>query len=156
MARRRAAVKREVIPDPRYGRIEVAKFINMLMQHGKKGAAEKITYSAFDEIAKKSKEDPVKIFLAAIENVRPAVEVKSRRVGGATYQVPVEVSAVRGFALACRWIIEAAANRGEKTMWQRLLAEIMEAAQGRGSAVKKRDETHRMADANKAFAHFRW
>jgi small subunit ribosomal protein S7 len=156
MARRREAAKRAVIPDPKYGDVTLAKFITTVMRSGKKSAAEKIIYGALDRISEKKKGDAREILSKAIENVRPMVEVKSRRVGGATYQVPVEVRADRRMALAMRWLVDAARARSEKSMGGRLAGEIMDAAENKGSAVKKREDTHRMAEANKAFAHYRW
>jgi len=156
MSRRRAAVKREVLPDPKFGDLVVSKFMNCLMYQGKKSVAEGIVYGALDRIAKRSGQDPLRMFHDALGNVRPAVEVRSRRVGGATYQVPVEVRMDRGQALAIRWIIGASRDRSEHTMEERLSGELMDAANNRGSAVKKREDTHRMADANKAFSHYRW
>jgi small subunit ribosomal protein S7 len=156
MSRRRAAVKREVLPDPKFGDLVVTKFMNCLMYQGKKSVAEGIVYGAFDRIAKRSGQDPLRMFHDALSNVRPAVEVRSRRVGGATYQVPVEVRPDRSQALAIRWIIGGARDRSEHTMEERLSGELMDAASNRGSAVKKREDTHRMADANKAFSHYRW
>ena len=156
MPRRREVPKREVLPDPKYGNQEVAKFVNVLMTGGKKSVAERIIYSALEQIEKKSGKNPIEVFTQALGNVRPAVEVKSRRVGGANYQVPVEVRAVRRTALAMRWLREAARKRGEKSMGIRLANELMDAADGRGNAIKKREEVHRMAEANKAFAHYRF
>ena len=156
MPRRRAAEKREVLPDAKFKDVVLTKFINNIMFHGKKSAAERIVYGALETISKRSGADPVKVFHDALENVRPTVEVRSRRVGGATYQVPVEVRPDRRQALAIRWIIEAARNRHENTMSDRLCSELQDASENRGSAVKKREDTHRMADANKAFAHYRW
>ncbi len=156
MSRRRAAEKREVLPDPKFGDIAVTKFMNSLMVDGKKSAAEKILYGAFDEIHSKSRQEPIEMFKEAINNVRPHIEVRSRRVGGATYQVPVEVRPDRRQALAIRWLIDAARKRNENTMTQRLAGELLDAANNRGSAVKKREDTHKMADANKAFSHYRW
>lgn len=156
MARRRVAAKREVLPDPKYGDTTLSRFINVLMLSGKKSVAEKIVYGALDRVAEKSKEEPLKIFEKALGNIRPMVEVKSRRVGGATYQVPVEVRGDRGMALAMRWLVDSARKRGEKSMGMRLANEIMDAYEQKGTAVKKREDTHRMADANKAFAHYRW
>jgi small subunit ribosomal protein S7 len=156
MSRRRAADRREVLPDPKFGDIAVTKFMNSLMIDGKKSAAEAIVYGAFDEMAKKARQEPLPMFHEALNNVRPHIEVRSRRVGGATYQVPVEVRPDRRQALAIRWLIEAARNRSEQTMTQRLSGELMDAANNRGNAVKKREDTHRMADANKAFSHYRW
>jgi len=156
MSRRRAAAKREVLPDAKFGDVVVTKFMNCLMYEGKKAAAESIVYGAFDRITKRGAQDPLRIFHDALNNVRPAVEVRSRRVGGATYQVPVEVRADRSQALAIRWLIGSSRARSEKTMEERLSGELMDAAQNRGAAVKKRDDTHRMAEANKAFSHYRW
>ena len=156
MSRRRAAEKREVLPDAKFGDQIVTKFINCLMYEGKKSTAEAIVYGAFDRIAKRSGQDPLRVFHDALGNVRPAVEVRSRRVGGATYQVPVEVRADRSQALAIRWLIGSARGRSESTMEERLSGELADAAANRGVAVKKREDTHRMADANKAFSHYRW
>ena len=157
MPRRREAAKREILPDPKYANKLVTRFVNSLMTHGKKSTAEGIFYNSLDEITDKLKgEDPINVFKMAIDNVKPMVEVKSRRVGGANYQVPVEVRPVRRTALSMRWIREAARKRGEKSMAQRLANELMEAAEGRGGAVKKKEEVHRMAEANKAFAHYRF
>jgi small subunit ribosomal protein S7 len=156
MSRRRAAVKREVLPDPKFGDLVISKFMNCLMYEGKKSVAEGIVYGALDRIAKRSGQDPLRMFHDALNNVRPAVEVRSRRVGGATYQVPVEVRPDRSQALAIRWIIGGARDRSEHTMEERLSGELMDAASNRGTAVKKREDTHRMADANKAFSHYRW
>jgi small subunit ribosomal protein S7 len=156
MSRRRAAVRRETLPDPKYGNALLARFINMVMKSGKKSVAERIIYGALDQIQQRGSGDPVELLDKALDNIRPVVEVKSRRVGGATYQVPVEVRPVRRNTLAMRWVIDAARARGEKTMALRLAGELMDAAESRGSAVKKKEETHRMADANKAFAHYRW
>jgi small subunit ribosomal protein S7 len=156
MPRRREVAKREILPDPKFGSQEVAKFINALMTRGKKSVAERIIYGALDHIATKSGKDPLEVFTQALSNVRPMVEVKSRRVGGANYQVPVEVRPIRRTALAMRWIREAARKRGEKSMGQRLANELAEAAEGRGGAVKKREEVHRMAEANRAFSHYRF
>jgi len=156
MARRHVAKKREIVPDPKYKDLVIAKFMNNLMIDGKKSTAEGIIYGAFDIIEEKMKDDPVKIFKKALSNVKPNLEVRSRRVGGATYQVPVEVKPDRALALAMRWLIEAARKRSENTMVDRIANELLDAANERGSAVKKRDDTHKMADANKAFAHFRW
>jgi len=156
MPRRREVPKREILPDPKFGNVLVSKFVNVIMVSGKKSVAERIVYGAFEIITSKSKKDPLELFAAAVENVKPVVEVKSRRVGGANYQVPVEVRPSRQVALSMRWLREAARKRSEKTMAQRLAAELMEAAEGRGGAMKKRDEVHRMAEANKAFAHFRF
>ena len=156
MSRRRRADKREIVPDAKYGDLVLAKFMNSLMYDGKKSAAEGIIYGAFDTIQQKTKQDPIQIFHEALRNVSPAIEVKSRRVGGATYQVPVEVRTDRARALAIRWLITAARGRNEPTMTGRLSGELMDAANNRGSAVKKREDTHKMAEANKAFAHYRW
>lgn len=155
MSRRREIPKRVILPDPKFGDLQLAKFINTVMKDGKKSIAEKIVYGALDTIAAK-KGDGVEVLKGALDNVRPSVEVKSRRVGGATYQVPVEVRSSRQDALAMRWLVEASRKRGEKTMAQKLAGELMEAAEKRGSAVKKREDVHKMAEANKAFAHFRW
>jgi len=156
MPRRREIPKREILPDPKYSNIDVAKFINVLMTSGKKSVAERIIYGAFEQIEKRGGKDPLEVFNQALTNSRPMVEVKSRRVGGANFQVPVEVRPVRRMALAMRWLREAARKRGEKSMGQRLAAELMDASEGRGGAVKKREEVHRMAEANKAFSHFRF
>ena len=156
MPRRRVVAKRTILPDPKYGDQTLAKFVNVLMQSGKKSVAEKIVYGALDRVAERSKTDPLEAFGAALENIRPLVEVKSRRVGGSTYQVPVEVRSSRRTALAMRWLVESARKRGEKSMGLRLAGEIIDAAGGKGSAVKKREDVHRMAEANKAFSHYRW
>jgi small subunit ribosomal protein S7 len=156
MSRRRAAVKREVLPDPKFGDPVVTKFMNCLMHEGKKSVAERIVYGAFDRIARRSGQEPLRVFHEALTNVRPAVEVRSRRVGGATYQVPVEVRSDRSQALAIRWLIASSRARGENTMEERLSGELLDAANNRGTAVKRREDTHRMADANKAFSHYRW
>ena len=157
MPRRREVPKREILPDPKYGNVELSKFMNVIMEGGKKAVAERIIYGALELIEKKNPDkDPVEAFSVAINNVKPMVEVKSRRVGGANYQVPVEVRPVRPLALSMRWIKEAARKRGEKSMAQRLANELLEATEGRGGAMKKRDEVHRMAEANKAFSHFRF
>ncbi|MBY0454147.1 MAG: 30S ribosomal protein S7 [Burkholderiaceae bacterium] len=157
MPRRREVPKREILPDPKFGNVELSKFMNVIMEGGKKAVAERIIYGALDLIAKKNPDkDPLEAFVVAINNVKPMVEVKSRRVGGANYQVPVEVRPVRRLALSMRWIKEAARKRGEKSMAQRLANEMLEATEGRGGAMKKRDEVHRMAEANKAFSHFRF
>ena len=158
MSRRHRAEKREVLPDPKFGDIVLSRFMNVLMYDGKKSVAESIVYAAMDTLKKKGgpNSDPLRLFHEAMDNVKPAVEVRSRRVGGATYQVPVEVRAERRQALAIRWLIESARKRGENTMEERLSAELMDAANNRGSAVKKREDTHRMAEANRAFAHYRW
>ncbi|WP_215842729.1 30S ribosomal protein S7 [Acidithiobacillus montserratensis] len=156
MPRRREVPKRVVLPDPKYKEEIIAKFANVMMRDGKKSTAEKIVYGALEMVAERSKNDALEIFRKAIDNVRPVVEVKSRRVGGATYQVPVEIRSDRRMALAMRWLRDSARKRNEKSMGNRLAAEILEAAENRGNAVRKREETHRMAEANKAFAHFRW
>ena len=159
MSRRAAAPTRTILPDPRFNSLLLSKFMNMVMDSGKKAAAERIVYGAVDRIAEKTgkpAESSIELLTQALDNVKPAVEVKSRRVGGATYQVPVEVRAPRRQTLAMRWVIEAAVNRSEKTMARRLAAELMDASENRGTAVRKREDTHRMADANKAFAHYRW
>jgi small subunit ribosomal protein S7 len=156
MARRRRAERREIVPDAKYGDFVLAKFMNSLMYHGKKAAAERIIYGAFDSIQSKTKQEPLQLFHEALRNVSPALEVRSRRVGGATYQVPVEVRQDRSRALAIRWIINAARSRNEPTMTGRLSGEILDAANNRGSAVKKREDTHKMAEANRAFSHYRW
>jgi small subunit ribosomal protein S7 len=157
MPRRRVAAKREILPDPKFGDRTLAKFVNILMKNGKKSIAEKIVYGALDQIGKKGgSEESIEVFNKALENIRPVVEVKSRRVGGATYQVPIEVRANRGNTLAMRWLVDAARNRNEKSMGLRLAAEISDAFENRGTAVKKREDTHRMAEANKAFSHYRW
>ncbi|EIJ35823.1 30S ribosomal protein S7 [Thiothrix nivea] len=156
MPRRREVPKREVLPDPKFGSQLLTKFMNAVMQDGKKSVAEKIIYGALNEIAGKKGGDGLEVLEDALDNVRPAVEVKSRRVGGATYQVPVEVRPSRQNALAMRWLIEASRKRGEKSMARKLAGELMDAAEKRGTAVKKREDVHRMAEANKAFAHFRW
>ena len=157
MSRRNRAPKRDILPDPKYKSLVVAKFVNQIMLDGKKSIAEKIVYGAFDKIkAKDTSVDEVEVFEQALESISPMVEVKSRRVGGATYQVPVEVRPERRQSLGMRWVIEAARKRKESTMGDKLAAELMEAVEGRGSAVKKREDTHKMAEANKAFAHFRW
>ena len=156
MPRRRVVAKREILPDPLYNSQLVTKFINSVMNEGKKAVAEGILYGALNRVAEKTQDDPMKTFKKAIENVKPALEVKSRRVGGSTYQVPVEVRPNRRTSLAIRWIIEYAGQRGEKTMREKLAAELLDAANLRGGAVKKKDDTHKMAEANKAFAHYRW
>ena len=156
MSRRHAAEKREVLPDAKYGDIVVTKFMNCLMYQGKKSAAETIVYGALSQVEKKAKGDPVKAFHEALTNVKPHLEVRSRRVGGATYQVPVEVRSVRRQALGLRWLISAARERNEKTMTERLSAELLDASNNRGNAVKKREDVHRMAEANRAFSHYRW
>ena len=156
MPRRREVPKREVLPDPKFGNQDVSKFINVIMQSGKKSVAERIVYGAFDHITSKSGKDPLEVISSAVANVKPVVEVKSRRVGGANYQVPVEVRPSRRMALSMRWLREAARKRAEKSMAQRLAGELLEASEGRGSAMKKREEVHRMAEANKAFSHYRF
>ncbi len=156
MPRRRVAARRQILPDPKHGSELLAKFINMMMEDGKKSVAERLIYSALDQVAEKKGEEPLGLLEQALENVRPAVEVKSRRVGGATYQVPVEVRPARRNSLAMRWVIDAARKRSEKSMAHRLAGEFMDAADARGSAVKKKEDTHRMAEANKAFSHYRW
>ena len=156
MPRRREVPQRVVLPDPKFGDETLAKFINVMMLDGKKSVAERMVYGALDQVASKTKEDPLDVFSRALDNVRPVVEVKSRRVGGATYQVPVEVRPKRRTALAMRWLVDAARRRGEKSMGIRLANELIEAADARGTAVKKREDTHRMAEANKAFSHYRW
>jgi len=156
MPRRREVPKREILPDPKFGSVELAKFMNVVMLSGKKAVAERIVYGALDQIQAKTGKEPIEVFNTAINNVKPLVEVKSRRVGGANYQVPVEVRPVRRLALSMRWLREAAKKRGEKSMDLRLAGELMDAAEGRGGAMKKREDTHKMAEANKAFSHFRW
>jgi small subunit ribosomal protein S7 len=158
MSRRHRAEKREVLPDPKFGDLVLSRFMNVLMYDGKKSTAEGIVYGAMDTLKKRggANADPLRLFHEAMDNVKPAVEVRSRRVGGATYQVPVEVRPERRQALAIRWLIDAARKRGENTMEERLSAELMDAANNRGTAVKKREDTHRMAEANKAFSHYRW
>ncbi|EXI66812.1 MAG: hypothetical protein AW08_02395 [Candidatus Accumulibacter adjunctus] len=156
MPRRREVPKRDILPDPKYGNVDVSKFVNTIMKSGKKSVAERIVYGAFDQVVSKSGKDPLEVFSAALGNIKPLVEVKSRRVGGANYQVPVEVRPSRRMALAMRWLRDYARRRSEKSMGQRLAAEMLEAAESRGAAVKRRDEVHRMAEANKAFAHFRF
>ncbi len=158
MSRRHSAEKREVLPDPKFGDIVLSRFMNVLMYDGKKSVAETIVYAAMDTLKRKGgpNSDPLRLFHEAMENVKPAIEVRSRRVGGATYQVPVEVRPERRQALAIRWLIESARKRGENTMEERLSAELLDAANNRGTAVKKREDTHRMAEANKAFSHYRW
>jgi len=156
MSRRVSAPKRHIIPDAKYGDLHVAKFVNSLMLGGKRSTAEKCLYGAFDIIEERFKEEPLDVFKKALDAVKPRVEVKSRRVGGATYQVPVEVRSDRRNALAMRWLVQYSRARGEKSMQERLAGELIEASQGRGNAVKKREDTHKMADANKAFAHYRW
>ena len=156
MPRRRVVAKRETIPDPKFGNVTLAKFMNHVMISGKKSVAERIIYGAMDIVTTKLNRDPLEVFTEALENIAPLVEVKSRRVGGATYQVPVEVRASRRTALAMRWLVDYSRKRGEKSMPQRLAGELMDAAQGKGAAVKKREDVHRMAEANKAFSHFRF
>ena len=156
MPRRREIPKRAVLPDPKFGSETLAKFVNIVMRSGKKSVAERIVYGALDKVAERSSNDALEMFEKALENISPMVEVKSRRVGGATYQVPVEVRAARRMALAMRWLADASRNRGEKSMGLRLAGEILDATEGRGAAVKKREDTHRMAEANKAFSHYRW
>ncbi len=156
MPRRRVVAKREVLPDPKFGNVTLAKFMNHVMISGKKSVAERIVYGALDIVQERLSSDPIEAFDAALENIAPMVEVKSRRVGGATYQVPVEVRPSRRMALSMRWLVEYARSRGEKSMQQRLAGEIVDASQGRGNAVKKREDVHRMAEANKAFSHYRF
>tara|TARA_B000000441_G_C21426264_1_gene168628 strand:+ start:25 stop:495 length:471 start_codon:yes stop_codon:yes gene_type:complete len=156
MSRRKAAPKRKILPDPKFGNLKVAKFMNQIMKNGKKSVAEKIIYGAFDEISKKSDKEPIEVFEKALEEVGPMVEVKARRVGGATYQIPMEVRPARSSALAMRWIATYAKSRSEKNMTLRLANELLEACEGRGEAVKKKEDTHRMAEANRAFSHFRF
>ena len=156
MSRRHKAEKREVNPDPKFGDVVLSKFMNSIMKEGKKSVAENIVYGAMDRMQSRAKSDPIQLFHSALENVMPAVEVRSRRVGGATYQVPVEVRTDRRQALGIRWLIIAARERNEKTMTERLSAELLDASNSRGNAVKKREDTHRMAEANRAFSHYRW
>ena len=156
MPRRREVKKRDVIPDPKYRDVLVQKFINRMMLDGKKSVAENIFYQAMDEIEKKAKDDPLKLFKKAIENVKPMIEVKSRRVGGATYQVPVEVRSVRRTSLALRWIVKYTRARGERGMVKKLAGELLDAANNKGASIEKKEDTHKMAEANKAFAHYRW
>ncbi len=156
MPRRREVTKREILPDPKFGSVELAKFMNIIMLNGKKAVAERIVYGALQFIETKTGKSPLEIFELAINNLKPVVEVKSRRVGGASYQVPVEVRPLRRLALAMRWLREAAKKRAEKSMNLRLAGELLEASEGRGTAIKKREDTHKMADANRAFSHFRW
>lgn len=156
MPRRREVPKREILPDPKFGSVELAKFMNVVMLSGKKAVAERIVYGALDQIQAKTGKEPIEVFNTAINNIKPVVEVKSRRVGGANYQVPVEVRSSRRTALAMRWLKDAARKRGEKSMGARLAGELLDASEGRGGAVKKREEVHRMAEANKAFSHFRF
>ena len=156
MPRRREVLKREILPDPKFGSVELAKFMNVVMLSGKKAVAERIIYGALEQIQAKTGKEPIEVFNTAINNIKPIVEVKSRRVGGANYQVPVEVRPVRRLALAMRWLREAAKKRGEKSMDLRLAGELLDASEGRGGAMKKREDTHKMAEANKAFSHVRW
>jgi small subunit ribosomal protein S7 len=156
MSRRGAIPKREILPDPLYNSTLLTKFVNVLMRDGKKSTAEHILYQALETIQERTEDDPLKVFKRAIENVKPAVEVKSRRVGGSTYQVPIEVRPNRRLALSFRWLLDSARRRGEKTMKLRLAGELLDAAENRGTAIKKKEDTHRMAEANKAFAHYRW
>jgi small subunit ribosomal protein S7 len=156
MSRRHRAERRELLPDPKFGSLTVSRFMNSVMKQGKKSVAEKIVYGALDQIEGKAKQSPVAVFEQALENVAPAIEVRSRRVGGATYQVPVEVRPERRTTLAIRWIIDAARERNEKTMVDKLSGELLDASNNRGNAVKKREDTHRMAEANRAFSHYRW
>ncbi len=156
MSRRHAAEKREILPDAKYGDRVLTKFMNNLMYDGKKSVAEGIVYGAMDRVEGRLKRSPIEVFIEALDNIKPSVEVRSRRVGGATYQVPVEVRVERREALAIRWLIDASRKRNEKTMEERLAAELVDAVNGRGTAVKKREDTHKMADANKAFSHYRW
>jgi len=156
MPRRRVIQKRDILPDPKFGDKLVAKFINSIMRGGKKSNAEAILYDAFDIIQEKTKQDPLKIFKQAVENIKPILEVRSRRVGGATYQVPIEVRYERRQSLAIRWLLNFARNRGETSMHEKLAGELLDAANNRGAAIKKREDTHKMAEANKAFAHYRW
>src|SRR5689334_23357467 len=156
MPRRREVPKREILPDPKFGSVDLSKFMNVIMESGKKAVAERIIYGALDQVEKKSGKDPLEVFTVALNNIKPMVEVKSRRVGGANYQVPVEVRPVRRVALAMRWLRDAARLRGEKDMGMRLAGELAEAAEGKGGAMKKREEVHRMAEANKAFSHYRF
>ncbi|MEE9273149.1 MAG: 30S ribosomal protein S7 [Robiginitomaculum sp.] len=156
MSRRHRAEKREILPDPKFGDLVLSKFMNAIMLDGKKSAAEQIVYGALDIVENKAKAEPMRMFHDALENIKPSVEVRSRRVGGATYQVPVEVRHERKQALAIRWLVSASRSRNENTMRERLAGELMDAANNRGSAVKKREDTHKMAEANRAFAHYRW
>ncbi|ACL56893.1 30S ribosomal protein S7 [Methylobacterium nodulans] len=156
MSRRHSAEKRQIIPDAKYGDVVLTKFMNSVMYEGKKSVAESIVYGAFDIIESRARVNPIEVFRAALDNVAPAIEVRSRRVGGATYQVPVEVRHERRQALAIRWLIQAARSRNDRTMVERLSAELLDAANNRGAAVKKREDTHRMAEANRAFSHYRW
>ncbi len=156
MPRRREVPKRDILPDPKFGSVDLSKFMNVIMESGKKAVAEAIIYGALEQVEKKAGKDPLEVFMVALNNIKPMVEVKSRRVGGENYQVPVEVRPVRRMALAMRWLKESARKRGEKSMAARLANELLEAVEGRGGAMKKRDEVHRMAEANKAFSHFRF
>ena len=156
MSRRHRAEKREILPDPKFNDLVLSKFMNAIMMHGKKSTAERIVYGALEIVEDKAKTEPVRMFHDALENIEPSVEVRSRRVGGATYQVPVEVRHERKQALAIRWLVKASRSRNENTMRERLAGELMDAANNRGSAVKKREDTHKMAEANRAFAHYRW
>jgi len=156
MPRRREVPKRDILPDPKFGSVELAKFMNVVMLSGKKAVAERIIYGALTQVQTKTGKEPIEVFNLAINNIKPVVEVKSRRVGGANYQVPVEVRPVRRLVLAMRWLREAAKKRGEKSMDLRLAGELLDASEGRGAAMKKREDTHKMAEANKAFSHFRW
>ena len=156
MSRRKAAPKRKILPDPKFGNLKVAKFMNQIMKNGKKSVAEKIIYGAFDEISKKSDKEPIEVFEKALEEVGPMVEVKARRVGGATYQVPVEVKSKRAQALAIRWLVDSARKRKDKHMSDKIFNELYDAYEKKGAAVKKREDVHKMAESNKAFAHFRW
>jgi small subunit ribosomal protein S7 len=156
MSRRKVAEKREILPDPKFGDLMLAKFINVIMRNGKKSVAEKIVYGALDQLSQKTKGNSLDVFSKALENVRPIVEVKSRRVGGATYQIPVEVRPARSMTLAMRWVVEAAKTRSEKNMGLRLAGELLDAADNRGTSIRKREDTHKMAEANKAFSHYRW
>ena len=156
MPRRREVPKRDILPDPKFGSVDLSKFMNVIMESGKKAVAERIIYGALDQVEKKSGKDPLEIFIVALNNIKPMVEVKSRRVGGANYQVPVEVGPRRRVSLGMRWLIQNARTRPEKSMVQKLAGEILDAAAGRGGAMKKKEDTHRMAEANKAFAHYRW
>jgi small subunit ribosomal protein S7 len=156
MSRRRVAERTEILPDPKYGDKVLAKFINIIMRSGKKSIAEKIVYGALNEINGKGNPEPLEVFNKALENIRPVVEVKSRRVGGATYQIPIEVRTDRSITLAMRWIVDASKKRGEKNMGLRLAGELLDASESRGTAIKKKEDTHRMAEANKAFSHYRW
>jgi small subunit ribosomal protein S7 len=156
MPRRRVVAKREILPDPLYNSQLLTKFVNVVMRQGKKTVAERILYQALEMVRQRTQDDPMKVFKKAVENVKPSVEVKSRRVGGSNYQVPVEVRPSRKLALSMRWIIQSAEKRGEKTMRQKLAGELLDAAENRGGAIKKKEDTHRMAEANKAFAHYRW